>query len=152
MPTVTRLATAADAAAITAVFLASRATAMPYLPRLHDDEETLAWMTHVVLPQCRVWVAQESGDPRVLGFIAVDGDQLEHLYVAPDHRGRGIGTHLLEQGRQASPDRLLLHVFTRNADARAFYESHGFRRLDESDGSRNEENEPDMTYGWTPTR
>lgn len=48
-----------------------------------------------------------------------------------------------------SPDRLTLRVFTRNTDARAFYERHGFRLVDENDGSRNEENEPDMTYRWT---
>lgn len=152
MPILTRLATAADADAITAVFLASRAAAMPYLPRLHDDEETLAWMTHVVLPRCRVWVAHEAGESRVLGFIAVEGEQLEHLYVDPAYRGRGIGTTLLEQDRHASPERLLLRVFTRNTHARAFYERHGFYPLDEDDGRRNEEGEPDMTYGWTPTR
>ncbi|NEE43154.1 GNAT family N-acetyltransferase, partial [Streptomyces sp. SID8455] len=44
-----RPATAQDAEAVTGVFLASRAAAMPYLPRVHSDEDTLAWITHVVL-------------------------------------------------------------------------------------------------------
>jgi hypothetical protein len=54
MPAVIRPADETDADAITSVFLASRAAAMPYLPRLYDDEQTGAFITHVVLPQCRV--------------------------------------------------------------------------------------------------
>jgi len=43
-----------------------------------------------------------------------------------------------------------LHLFTfqRNARARAFYEAHGFRLVDLSDGARNEEGEPDARYDW----
>ncbi|CAM3101236.1 MULTISPECIES: GNAT family N-acetyltransferase [Dermacoccus] len=151
-PAVVRPASTDDADAITAVFLASRAAAMPYLTRLHDDDETRWWLTHVVMPECQVWVAQELDAPQLLGFVAVKDDVLEHLYLSPEHRRRGIGSQLPEQAYRASPDRLTLRVFTRNTDARAFYERHGFQPLDENDGSRNEENEPDMTYGWTRYR
>lgn len=54
-----RTATRADAAAITAVHLASRAAAMPWLPTIHTDEEAQAWFRDVVLPGSRVWVAEE---------------------------------------------------------------------------------------------
>lgn len=137
-----------DVDAVTGVFLASRAAAMPYLPRLHDDGQIRAWIAHVVLPGCVTWVFECPETGAVLGFAALDGDVLEHLYLRPDARRQGIGTALLEQARRASPSGLRLHVFTRNTDARAFYERHGFRAVDESDGSRNEENEPDMTYVW----
>ncbi len=151
-PAVVRPAGSDDADAITAVFLASRAAAMPYLPRRYDHDETRWWVTHVVMPQCQVWVAQELDAPQLLGFVAVKDDVLEHLYLSPEQRRRGIGSQLLAQAYRASPGRLTLRVFTRNTDARAFYERHGFRPLDENDGSRNEENEPDMTYGWTRDR
>lgn len=151
-PVVVRLARIDDADAITSVFLASRAAAMPYLPRLYDDDQTLWWVTHVVMAESQVWVAHEPEVSTLLGFVAVTDDVLEHLYVAPEHRGRGIGSQLLAQARQTSPDRLTLRVFTRNTDARAFYERHGFQPLDENDGARNEENEPDMTYGWRKPR
>lgn len=152
MDAVIRPASVRDAEAITAVFLASRAATMAYLPRLHDDEQTGAWIAHVVLQQCRVWVAHAPGDPRVLGFVAVQGDMLEHLYLDPLYRRRGIGTQLLEQARLASPERLVLEVFTRNTGARAFYKRHGFRLVGQSDGRGNEENEPDMTYVWSRAR
>jgi ribosomal protein S18 acetylase RimI-like enzyme len=149
MPTVIRPADQTDADAITSVFLASRAAAMPYLPRLYDDEQTGAFITHVVLPQCRVWVAESSQIGEVVGFAALEDDLLEHLYLRPDFQRQGVGTQLLDEARAASPAGLTLRVFTRNTAARAFYKRHGFDQLDENDGSRNEENEPDMTYTWS---
>jgi ribosomal protein S18 acetylase RimI-like enzyme len=144
---VVRPATAADADAVTSVFLASRAAALPWLPRLYSDEETRWWVEHVVLAECSVWVATE---PDVVGFAALRGAVLEHLYLQPDRRGQGIGTLLLHQVRQAGSSGLTLSVFARNTAARAFYEHHGFQMLGVSDGSRNEECEPDVTYEWTP--
>ncbi|MGW3659969.1 N-acetyltransferase family protein [Streptomyces sp. NPDC005151] len=136
-----------DAGAITDVFLASRAAAMPYLPRIHSDEDTLAFFTHVVLPGSRVWVAE--GEGGIVGFAALDGTVLDHLYLRPDVRRRGIGSTLLDAVREASHKELTLHVFQRNSEARAFYEKHGFTAVDFNDGSRNEESEPDATYRWT---
>ncbi|MEV8326786.1 GNAT family N-acetyltransferase [Kitasatospora sp. NPDC059811] len=144
-----RAAVAEDAGVVTEVFLASRTATMPYLPRLHSDEATLSWITHVVLPDTRVWLAEDAGTGAVLGFASLDGSLLDHLYLRPEARRRGIGTVLLEAVRSASPQELSLHVFQKNTEARAFYERHGFVVVDTNDGSRNEENEPDMTYRWT---
>ncbi|MGW3245934.1 N-acetyltransferase family protein [Streptomyces sp. NPDC001070] len=142
-----RPAAASDADAITAVFLASRAAAMPWLPRLHSDEETRWWVGNIVLQQCRVWVAEHAGTGAALGFAALEGDWLEHLYLRPDARGRGIGALLLDEVLRHHPDGpLSLHVFQRNAAARAFYERHGFRAVPGSESTVNEEGEPDLTY------
>ncbi|WP_326632756.1 MULTISPECIES: GNAT family N-acetyltransferase [unclassified Streptomyces] len=146
--TLLRKAAAKDAEPLTRVFLASRARTMPYLRKLHSDADTLAWMTHVVLPGTMVWVA-ETATGEVLGFASVDGTELEHLYLRPDVRRRGIGSLLLATAREISPEELTLHVFQRNTVARAFYERHGFTAVDFNDGSRNEEKEPDVLYRWT---
>ncbi|MFG2043707.1 GNAT family N-acetyltransferase [Dactylosporangium sp. NPDC048998] len=148
--TAVRVAAAADAAEITSVFLASRAAAMPYLPKLHTDEETRWWIEHIVLTGHRVWVATDGEPGRVVGFAALDGELLAHLYLLPDVRRRGIGSVLLAVVRAASPDRLRLHVFQRNTAAVAFYRRHGFRLVATDDGSRNEEREPDATFEWVP--
>jgi GNAT superfamily N-acetyltransferase len=141
-----RAAAAADADAVTAVFLASRAAAMPWLPQLHSDAETRRWVEHVVLSRYRTWVAVEDD---VVGFAALSPGHLEHLYLHPDRRRQGIGSALFEQVRQASPEGTFF-VFARNAPARAFYESHGCRVIAASDGRDNEEREPDVTYAWSP--
>ncbi|MFD6753087.1 GNAT family N-acetyltransferase [Micromonospora gifhornensis] len=150
--TVIRPARDSDADAVAEVFLASRAAAMPYLPRLYDDEQTRAWITQVMLPASTTWVAESTATAEILGFAALDGDLLAHLYLRPDARRQGIGTALLARAQLASPGGLSLRVFTRNTAARVFYERHGFRPVDSDDGSRNEENEPDMTYHWPGLR
>ncbi|WP_257138939.1 GNAT family N-acetyltransferase [Streptomyces sp. rh34] len=148
-----RRAAGRDAEAVTKVFLASRAAAMPYLPRVHSDEDTLAWITHVVLPtSTAVWVAEEAGEGgELLGFAVLAGDdELDHLYLRPDALRRGIGSRLLAEVRGAAKGGLELYVFQRNAAARAFYERHGFTAVAFDDGGRNEENEPDVLYRRQP--
>ncbi|MEU7332012.1 GNAT family N-acetyltransferase [Streptomyces parvus] len=153
-----RPATAGDAEAVTRVFLDSRAAAMPWLPRIHSDADTLAWITHVVLPtSTAVWVAEAAGEAgesgTLLGFAALAGrDELDHLYLRPDALRRGIGSRLLAEVRGAVDGPIRLYVFQRNAAARAFYERHGFSAVAFDDGGRNEENEPDVLYRWTPRR
>lgn len=144
-----RAASARDAEEITQVFLDSRADALPYLPRVHSDEDTLAWITHVVLPGSTVWVAEgEAGE--VLGFASLDADghELDQLYLRPGSLRRGIGSRLLALVKEASGGELSLYTFRRNTAARAFYERHGFTAESYDDGSRNEEKEADVLYRW----
>jgi ribosomal protein S18 acetylase RimI-like enzyme len=145
---VLRWATPADADAVTAVHLASRAAAMPWLPVVHSPAETRWWVEHVVLTQHRTWVAVSGDD--VLGFVAVGDGRLEQLYLRPDRRRQGLGTLLSRQAQQAEPAGFTFAVFARNAPARAFYERLGCRVVAEGDGRDNEECEPDVTYAWRP--
>ena len=145
---VLRSATPADAEAVTAVHLASRAAAMPWLPVVHTPAETRWWVEHVVLTQHRTWVAVSGDD--VLGFVAVDDGRLEQLYLRPDRRREGIGTLLFRRAQQVEPAGFTFAVFARNAPARAFYERLGCSVIGESDGRDNEEREPDVTYAWRP--
>jgi GNAT superfamily N-acetyltransferase len=147
---VVRTAAASDADVIASVHMASRAAAMPYLPpQVRTHAQVAGWLREIVLPQCRVWVA-ERGDGAVVGYAALDGDLLDALYLRPDVRRQGIGTLLLDEVRRHSPGGLSLHVFQQNTDARAFYARHGFTVLDTNDGERNMEKLPDMTLRWTP--
>lgn len=144
-----RPATEADAEVIARIHMDSRAGTMPYLPpQRRDHAEVAWWVREVVLRECRVWVAVHGG--AIAGYAALEGDMLEHLYLRPELRRRGIGTLLLDEARRHSPGGLSLHVFQQNTGARAFYERHGFTVLDTNDGERNMENLPDMTLRWTP--
>ncbi|TQS13610.1 GNAT family N-acetyltransferase [Microbispora hainanensis] len=140
-----RPASAGDAAHIADVYLAARGE-MSYLPHLRSDEQTRAWIRDVMLPASTVWIAELHG--RVTGFAALRGDLLEHLYVAPDAQGKGIGAALLDEAKKARPGGLNLWVFQQNTGARRFYERHRFILMKEGHSGGNEENLPDARYRW----
>jgi ribosomal protein S18 acetylase RimI-like enzyme len=138
-----------DALPIAVVHVEATKDAMPYLPDLHTDSETRAWVREVVLPSYDVHVAEADG--RVVGYAALSPHVLEQLYVLPAFQGMGIGTSLLDLAKGARPDGFQLWVFQRNVRARRFYEARGFRLVRLTDGSANEEREPDALYEWRPT-
>lgn len=82
---------------------------------------------------------------RIVGFCAFGRGWLNHLYVDPSYQGLGIGGELLRIAMQ-SRGRLTLWVFQQNAQAIRFYESHGFRLIETTDGAKNEEGVPDALY------
>lgn len=141
-----RRAAAPDAAAVAEVYLASRADALPYLPRVHSDEAVRTWIGSLIVGPGETWVAELRG--AIVGFVVVVGEDLDQLYLAPGYYRRGIGSRLLDRAKALSPSGLHLYAFQKNARARAFYEAHGFTVFDLNDGSRNEEREPDMQYEW----
>lgn len=70
-------------------------------------------------------------DGRVVGFIMIAGDEVEQVFVDPDHHGTGVAAPLLaEAERQVAAGghaEAWLAVVTGNARARRFYEKHGWR-------------------------
>ncbi len=111
----------------------------------HSEAEYSAFYRDTVLPAGPVWGAFE-GD-RLLGHIALLPGWIDHLYVDPDYHRRGIGSALVTLAQRDRAE-LRLYTFQSNARARAFYERHGFIIEDLTDGQRNEEKMPDMTYRW----
>jgi GNAT superfamily N-acetyltransferase len=142
-----RAARTSDIDTIADVFAASFG-GLSFLPRLHSDDEMRAWIRDVMFPGHEVWVAECDG-PGV-GFAALSGDLLGLLYVHPDSQGRGVGSALLEVVKRERPHGFRLWVFQRNTGARRFYERHGCHVVELTDGSGNEEREPDALYAWAP--
>lgn len=120
--------------------------ALPWLAGLHTPEEDLWFYRERVLATCAVWGAFD-GDV-MSGVIAFRDDWIEQLYVLPEAQGRRLGSELLDVAKRVS-DRLQLWTFQRNAPARRFYAARGFALVEETDGGRNEEREPDARYLWT---
>jgi GNAT superfamily N-acetyltransferase len=135
-----------DAAAIADIHLTARRQAMPYLRLAHTDDETRDYFSRVVAHKSQAWwVARHQG--QVVAYMLIDGENLDHLYVAPDWQGLGVGSALVAKAKMLSPARLVLWTFQCNVRARAFYESRGFRSIAQTEGD-NEENEPDVQYEW----
>jgi ribosomal protein S18 acetylase RimI-like enzyme len=137
-----------DATPIAQAHIDARRVAMPWLPVIHTFEETVAFFRDFVIPHQHVMVSEN--EDGVVGFIAIEGAFVEHLYVAPAHQGIGIGDALLTRAKELRPDGLMLWTFEGNHRARAFYEKRGFVAVEFTDGSRNEEKTPDVRYQWRP--
>jgi GNAT superfamily N-acetyltransferase len=133
-----------DAARITEIFWAARGR-MAYLPERYTYDQTHWWVGNVMAPQSELWLAELHGEP--VGFAALNGTWLDHLYLAPEHQGRGIGEALLAKAKRRRTE-LDLHVFEQNTGARAFYARHGFTEVGRGDGSGNEEGLPDLHLRW----
>lgn len=71
-------------------------------------------------------IARERETP--LGFLGVEGQRLEMLFLEPEARGRGIGTALVRYALDAYSLREVT-VNEQNIAARDFYERLGFRTV-----------------------
>jgi GNAT superfamily N-acetyltransferase len=120
--------------------------ALPWLTGLHTPDEDLWFYRERMFKTCTLWGAFDRDV--ITGMIAFHDGWIEQLYVLPEAQGRGAGTELLDVAKCAS-ERLQLWTFQRNARARCFYEARGFALVEETDGTRNEEKEPDARYLWT---
>jgi putative acetyltransferase len=139
-----RRATPADAAEVSRIFVATR-DEMTYLPRIVDEHRPLlgGWF----IERGPIFLSEEDG--AAVGFSGIKDGELTHLYVDPTAQSRGVGSALLEHAKTESQGGLFLWVFQKNEGARRFYERHGFRLVELTDGSGNMEKEPDARYEWT---
>lgn len=142
-----RRAKPGDAGAIADVWLAAFRETYDF-PPAHSDDEVRSWVASGLLPSTETWVATERG--QVVGFVAIRGPSVEQLYVREPWTGRGIGSRLLTLAKTARPGGLELWTFQVNDGARRFYEGHGFVAAEMTDGSGNEERQPDIRYVWSP--
>jgi chorismate mutase len=99
------------------------------------------------MPEDReTWVAERDGE--VVGYLVLDPEWLDSLYVRPDLTGHGIGSVLLDLAKGLRPDGFGLWVFETNVRAQQFYRRHGLFVVRRTDGSDNEERSPDLEMVW----
>ena len=134
-----------DADGIAAVF-SSSLRLLTFLPVLQTVEEDRRFIENIVLKECEVIVAE--GDPGIVSFLALNGEEIRLLYTHPDFIGAGAGSLLLEAAKASGVAALELWCFQANTAARRFYEKHGFRAVRFTDGRDNEEKMPDIRYRW----
>ena len=147
-----RIAIAADADAVTEIYLASRKRLLSYAPLAHSDEDVRRWIGEILIPQGGVYVAAAGGVLVGMMVLSRDGSfgWIDQLYLHPEAVGRGIGSQLLEEAKTSLSPPIRLYTFQANLGARRFYERHGFRAIEFTDGMGNEEKRPDVLYEWVP--
>jgi predicted cupin superfamily sugar epimerase/GNAT superfamily N-acetyltransferase len=127
---VIRPATAADAPAVARIWEAGWRDA--HLGNVPDElvrvRTSESFRTRATQRVPDTAVAEVDGG--VAGFVMVDGDEVDQVYVAEVHRGSGVaGTLLAEAARLVAAGghgRAWLAVVTGNARARRFYEREGW--------------------------
>jgi GNAT superfamily N-acetyltransferase len=145
---VLRPATSHDALAVAEVLIRSRADHLPFAPSAHPPDDVRAWVATRLVPTGGVTVAEHHGE--IVGVLAtshLDGvSWIDQMYVRPGWVGQGVGARLLEHGHRQLLRPIRLYTFQANAGARRFYERHGYRAIEFTDGQANEERCPDVLY------
>ena len=145
-----RDAQVADAARVAEIYLGSRKRYIPYAPLAHTDVEVLLWIQDRLIPAGGVTVAVV--DNAIVGFLAISKSDLfgwlDHLYLDPSVVGSGLGSALVELAKAQAGPPIRLYTFQQNEGARRFYRRHGFREIECTDGSSNEERTPDVLMEW----
>ncbi|MBF4160636.1 GNAT family N-acetyltransferase [Nocardioides acrostichi] len=144
-------ATAEDLPAVAELFLRARAAASQMPPLVHSEEDVRAHVCGWDLDVSgrELWLARDA-DGALRGFVRVEGDWLDDLYVDPARQRHGVGSALLTLVMGLRPRGFGLWVFESNAVARAFYAWHGLLERETTDGSDNEEGAPDVRMEWCP--
>ena len=138
---------AEDFDAVTVLWRIAREKSLPefQLEKGHFFYEDRNYFQNYVLKNNKVWIVERENSP--VGFMAMNRDFIDQLYIDPDFQRRGIGRSLLDFARTQSPEHLWLYTHQVNVQARAFYEKNGF--VAEKFGvSPPPESEPDVEYHW----
>ena len=152
-PTIALRRAAADDAGLAAeVLLRSRAAALPTVTWPRSDDEVRDYFRDVVVPHRETWVAEASSKGGIVGVMVLAADEVSQLYLLPEWRGHGIGDLFVALAKERRPEGLTLWTFQVNKPAHRFYERHGFVPVERTDGSGNEELEPDVRYAWLPNQ
>ena len=82
-----------------------------------------------LLPQAEVYVYED--DKMIQGFIGINDEYIEGIFVSDEMQSRGIGKMLLDYIKDKK-DRLQLKVYQKNVRAMSFYQREGFTIQSES--------------------
>lgn len=82
------------------------------------------------LPTVELWLVDD--DMRPVGFLVMDGEMIDALFVDPTAHGRGFGTALLNHALMLSPE-ALVDASEQATNALPFYEARGFVRIGRSE-------------------
>ena len=136
-----------DIPAIADILMHSSRLAYTFMPWTHSDDD----FTEFVSASFDDWDAVRIAEARcrVVGFHCLYEDVVDQLFVAPEAQRHGVGSRLLHDVMALRPTGFTLRTFRANRGARAFYEACGLVAIDF--GHSEEENEPDVTYRWSPS-
>jgi putative acetyltransferase len=83
---------------------------------------------NLYLPNAETWVFDDG--ERVVGFVALLGNEVGAIFVHPSQQRRGVGQQLMDKARELRGE-LVVEVFKANTIGCAFYAKYGFEAIAE---------------------
>lgn len=112
-----------DIDAIMEIWLEGNIQAHDFIPQ--DYWKSCADTVRELLPQAEVYVYEDKDGGRISGFIGLDGDHIEGIFVRGSERSSGIGGRLIAYVKERR-NALSLNVYKKNERAYEFYRRGGF--------------------------
>ena len=116
--------------------------------KAHDFIPAQYWRSNYdlvkeMLLQAEVYVYEDG--QKIQGFIGLDGDDIEGIFVSDEMQSQGIGKTLIDFVK-AKKTKLSLNVYQKNVRAIRFYQKEGFEI--ESEGLDEATGEKDYAMTW----
>jgi len=96
-----------------------------------DRAEIDVMVAEQFLPNAELWLAL-ADDGLPVGFLVMDGSEIDALFVDPSFHGRGFGTRLLDHALSLAPN-ATVDASEQATNALPFYMSRGFRVVGRSE-------------------
>lgn len=125
------------------IWLEASVAAHGFIPREYWEANAEPMRTRY-LPSAENYAYVEDG--RAVGFISLNGEHIEALFVSPSCQGRGIGSALLGYAKNLCRT-LTLAVYKENSGAMRFYMDRGFSVVEERVDVQT--NHPEIIMKWS---
>ena len=96
-----------------------------------------------MLPQAEVYVYEN--DKKIQGFIGLNGEYIEGIFVEKNMRSKGIGKQLLNYVKKLKEE-MHLSAYQKNYKAISFYQREDF--VIQSESIDNDTNEKELLMSW----
>lgn len=118
--------------------------------RAHNFIEKEYWtgnyeMVKQILPEAEVYVYEDEKNGQIAGFIGMNNQYVEGLFVKESAQSRGIGKQLLDHAKSRKTE-LRLGVYQKNVRAMRFYLRENF--LIQAEEMDEDTNEKEYIMGW----
>ena len=118
--------------------------------RAHNFIEKEYWtgsyeMVKQILPEAEVYVYEDEKNGQIVGFIGMNNQYVEGLFVKESAQSRGIGKQLLDHAKSRKTE-LRLGVYQKNVRAMRFYLRENF--LIQAEEMDEDTNEKEYIMGW----
>ena len=102
-------------------------------------------MVKQILPEAEVYVYEDEKNGQIVGFIGINNQYVEGLFVKESAQSRGIGKQLLDHAKSRKTE-LRLGVYQKNVRAMRFYLRENF--LIQTEEMDEDTNEKEYIMGW----